>query len=353
MQVIKCKNRWLKTNITYSLVGLGLGLAIYLLQSAISETFHPIERLIANITFSLIISLTIANMVHFAISTKILHAWENIWRNFFIYYAISFGGMIIAVELSYLILGYFYHWDSKFPHTSDYLFDSILVLIVCTLVYIHIYRGTLQTNKLQQKELELHKMNELRSNAELNALQAKINPHFLYNALNSIAGLIKENPDQAEDMTIKLSKLFRQSISQSQENLVNIKDEIELLHVYLDIEKVRFGDRIRFAFDFEKGLDLIKIPRFLIQPLVENALKHGLKDKINDGLLKVAIFTNNQHLIVQVADNGTPFDTDLALGYGLESTFNKIALLYGDAGMVELINMPEKMVQIKMPLSYA
>lgn len=347
------RRTWLKTNITYGLVGLGLGLIIYLMQSALANTFKPAEYLMYNILFSMNISLTIANMVHFAVSTKILHAWENIWRNFIIYYAISFVGLIIAVELTYFVLSYAYNRKNSFPHVDDYLFDSILVLVVCTANYVHIYRRTLQANKLQQKELELHQMNELRSNAELSALQAKINPHFLYNALNSIAGLIKENPNQAEDMTIKLAKLFRQSINQNQQNLVNLKEEIELLDVYLEIEKVRFGDRIKFVFDIQEGLDSIKIPRFLIQPLVENALKHGLNHKASDGYLRVAIFRDSQHLLVQVIDNGEAFAKDLALGYGLESTFNKIKLLYGEAGQVALINKPEKMIQIKMPLPHA
>lgn len=348
----RTRNSWLKTNIIYGGMGFGLGLMVYLLLSAASGKLKSTEFLVASITFGTFISLTIANMIHFAHSTKILKSGKNIWLNFTIYYIINLIGMIIAVELAYLVLISIYHWDSKFPHTSDYIFNSIVVLAICTVLNINEYRKTLQANKLQQKELELHKMNELKSNAELDALQAKINPHFLYNALNSIAGLIKENPDQAEDMTIMLSKLFRSSINQSQENLIPVKEEIELLNLYLDIEKIRFGNRIKFVFNIQPGLDSVKIPRFLIQPLVENGLKHGLKHKAEDGYLKIAIFTKAQCLVVQVADNGPAFDTNLVLGYGLESTFNKIQLLYGEEGEVELINSPEKMVQIKMPLSH-
>ncbi|MEE1947060.1 histidine kinase [Pedobacter sp. KR3-3] len=334
-------------------MGLILGLLVYFAQSAIANALKPVEYLIASLTFSTSISLTIANMVHFATSTKILRNWENVWRNFTIYYLISFAGMIMAVELTYLVLGYFYHWESQFPHTKDYLFDSILVLVVCTLIYVDIYRKALQANKLNQKELELHKMNELRSNAELEALQAKINPHFLYNALNSIAGLIKDNPDQAEEMTIKLSKLFRYSINQSQENLVSIREEAELLSLYLEIEKIRFGNRVTFEVNIGDGLYATKIPRFLIQPLVENALKHGLKYNATNGSLKVNIFAEASDLVIQVADNGQAFATDLVLGYGLQSTFDKVQLLYGANGKVELINNPEKMVQIKIPLAHA
>lgn len=348
----RCRKSWLRTNIKYGLIGLVLGLLVYVTQSAIANALKPIEYLIASLTFSTSISLTIANMVHFATSTKLLRNWENVWRNFTIYYLISFAGMIIAVELTYLVLGYFYNWESQFPHTKDYLFDSILVLVVCTLIYIDIYRKALQANKLNQKELELHKMNELRSNAELEALQAKINPHFLYNALNSIAGLIKDNPDQAEEMTIKLSKLFRYSINQSQENLVSIREEAELLSLYLEIEKIRFGNRVTFEVNIGAGLYTTKIPRFLIQPLVENALKHGLKYNAANGRLAVDVFAEVADLVIQVADNGQPFASDLVLGYGLQSTFDKIQLLYGAHGKVELINSPQKMVQIKIPLAH-
>ncbi len=349
----RCRKSWLRANIKYGLMGLILGLLVYIMQSAIANALKPAEYLIASVAFSTIISLTIANMVHFATSTKLLRSWENVWRTFTIYYLISFAGMVIAVELTYFILGYFYGWESQFPHTKDYLFDSILVLVVCTFIYVDIYRKALQANKLNQKELELHKMNELRSNAELEALQAKINPHFLYNALNSIAGLIKDNPDQAEEMTIKLSKLFRYSINQSQENLVSIREEAELLNLYLEIEKIRFGDRVAFEVSIADGLYANRIPRFLIQPLVENALKHGLKYSSENGWLKVDIFAENPYLVIQVADNGRGFASDLALGYGLQSTFDKIQLLYGANGNVELINSPQKMVQIKIPLAHA
>lgn len=351
--IIRCRKRWIRTNIKYGLIGLLIGLLIYIMQAAIANALKPVEYLIASVAFSASISLTIANMVHFATSTRLLRNWENVWRNFTIYYLLSFAGMIIAVELTYMVLGYFYNWKSQFPHTKDYLFDSILVLVVCTLIYVDIYRKALQANKLNQKELELHKMNELRSNAELEALQAKINPHFLYNALNSIAGLIQDNPDQAEEMTIKLSKLFRYSINQSQENLVSIREESELLNLFLEIEKIRFGDRVAFEVSIADGLYANKIPRFLIQPLVENALKHGLKYNMENGWLKVYIFAEDPYLVIQVLDNGQAFTDELVLGYGLQSTFDKMQLLYGANGKVELINSPQKMVQIKIPLAHA
>ncbi len=157
------------------------------------------------------------------------------------------------------------------------------------------------------------------------------------------------DPDKAEDMTLKLSKLFRYSINQSQENLISIQEEVDILQTYLDIEKVRFGDRIRFVIEIEHGLEHEKIPRFLIQPLVENALKHGLKDTIEKGELKVSIKKTKKMDII-ISDNGYPFPSELEIGYGLQSTYDKLELLYPGNYELQITNEPFKQIKIQIPL---
>ncbi|WP_051292786.1 sensor histidine kinase [Olivibacter sitiensis] len=345
----KKTSSWTSTNLRYGLLGIGIGFCVYLLNCLFRKELLPLRYLFVSVSFGLVITFVISNIIYVAHATKILR-WENVWLGFPVYYLLSLAGMLVGVELTYAIISPVLGWSSTFPHWGDYPFDAFLVLLVCTIIYISHYRKALIQQKFQEKELELTRTNALRKQAELDALQAKINPHFLYNALNSIVGLIKQDPQKAEQMTINLATLFRHSMNYQQESLVPLSEEMDLLNTYLEIERIRFAERISFQVEMDHSLQNVQIPRFLLQPLVENALKHGLAELPRDGLLKVRIFRENAYLFIQVIDNGKPFPDDLQVGYGLQSTFDKINLLYKGAASVELINKPEKMIQIKIPL---
>ncbi len=228
---------------------------------------------------------------------------------------------------------------------------SLAISIIVTTI---IFAWQLQKKRydaiLNKQELEVVKLKQLTTQAELQTLQSKINPHFLYNSLNSIASLIHQNADKAEDMILKLSAFFRYSINTQSENLASVSDELEIVKTYLDIEIVRFGERMEFTYEVDEKLLNCPIPRFLLQPLVENALKHGLANTIKDGKLSIAIKQVNQQIEICVGDNGTPFPENLTPGYGLESTYEKLNLLYQDNYEVQLINTPQKFIRIRIPV---
>jgi two-component system LytT family sensor kinase len=124
---------------------------------------------------------------------------------------------------------------------------------------------------------------------------------------------------------------------------------MEIVNTYLDIEKVRFGDRILFTSQIAPEVMGLRIPRFLIQPLVENALKHGLNNKADNGLLHIIADKEGDELVVTIADNGQPFPDDINMGYGLQSTYDKLGLLYGDAYRIQISNHPQKHIKITIP----
>jgi len=204
---------------------------------------------------------------------------------------------------------------------------------------------------LHEKELDLVKAKQLITQAELQTLQSKINPHFLYNSLNSIASMIHQDVYKAEDMTLKLSRLFRYSINSNHLNVALVTEEIEIVATYLDIEKVRFGDRLEFVIEVDESVINEHIPKFLIQPLVENALKHGLNDMASSGKLKISITRDGKNIMIVIVDNGKPFPAELNLGYGLQSTYDKLALLYDENYDVQIVNTPEKQIRILIPVT--
>jgi two-component system LytT family sensor kinase len=142
------------------------------------------------------------------------------------------------------------------------------------------------------------------ANAELRALRAQINPHFLFNSLNTIADLSAVAPDRAEKMTLRLSAVFRYVLANTERSFASIQEEISFARSYLEIEEVRFGERLKVRFDVEPSVLEEKIPSLLLQPLIENALKHGLGPKLDGGTLELGAKSTVSGFVLTVADDG-------------------------------------------------
>jgi two-component system LytT family sensor kinase len=341
---------WLMSNLIYLVLGVIIGLILTLLISAFKGEWIGTKGLSFQVLYSTIISLCITNCIY--ISQKLLFfTRKRFWLYIIIYYSSSMIGMLIAIELIYLVQSWLYGVPYHFFHLGDTLFSTIVVVIICTIIFAYHMQKERMNARLKEKDLDVLRLKQMKTQAQLATLQSKINPHFLYNSLNAIASLIHEDPDKAENMTLKLSKLFRYSINQNQEPLVSLQEEMEIVTTYLDIEKVRFGDRINFHIRVDDSLKKAKIPRFLIQPLVENALKHGLNNVTQGGELKIDIRQTDK-IEISIADNGMPFPEELGMGYGLQSTYDKLELLYPNAYELQILNQPKKEIKIQIPLIY-
>lgn len=226
--------------------------------------------------------------------------------------------------------------------TSIY-FGSATGLVYVFMSYLDLERQ----KKFDEKELELSRLRELKSKAELDALHSKVNPHFLYNALNSIADLSITDGRKARRMTIALADLFRYSINYSHNNYSTVKDEIAMTSVYLEIEKVRFEDQLNYSIQVDEEASHFLIPRFILQPLAENAVKHGLKatGKFTQIELEARV-EDNSRLILTIKDNGLPFPKELMPGYGVKSVYDKLDLLFPNQYEVHFTNEPTKQVII-------
>lgn len=303
--------------------------------------------------FGVAISTSISCFMQLVENYRLRYKPKNYYFIWGLYYLAALVGMTIASEICLFILNTFILKTeyTLFSDTKQLLVNLVISLIVTTIVGVYQTQRSNLELRLKQKEVDIIKLNQMKTQAELQTLQSKINPHFLYNSLNSIASLIHMDADKAEDMTLKLSKLFRYSINTQNENFTTVKDEVEIVKTYLAIERVRFGDRINFIFDIDEDILNHQIPRFILQPLVENALKHGLNDVTNDGELKVKVSNLNNELSLIISDNGKPFPIELNAGYGLQSTYDKLQLLYPNTYALQIINEPFKQIKITLPLS--
>lgn len=218
------------------------------------------------------------------------------------------------------------------------------------IIYYWFTQERTQIIKMTEQEYEILQMNDLKNKAELAALEAKINPHFLYNSLNSIASLVHENPDKAEHMVMNLSKFYRFSTGRNNEHFDTLKHELEIVKTYLEIEKVRFDERLVYSVEFQNdALGNCQIPRFLIQPIVENAIKHGISKLAGNGVVKICISEEKENLIIKIHDNGVPFPENIFSGYGLKSIQDKLRLLSGEKASMTITNEPEKAVILSLP----
>jgi two-component system LytT family sensor kinase len=342
---------WLRANLFYLGMGILIGLLLSLLLSAFKGDWIGWRSMLFQVLFSSIISLCITNSIY--LSQRLLRFNKQKLLMFIMsYYAASLLGMFLAIELIYLAQAILFNTSYHFFHLQDMLFSALIVVITCTILFAYQFQKEQLTARLKEKDMNLLSLKQMKTQAELATLHAKINPHFLYNALNAIAGLIHEDPEKAELMTIKLSKLFRYNINQDQNHLVPLAEEMEIVSTYLDIEKVRFGDRINFSVEVDEQLNDTLFPRFLIQPLIENALKHGLKNVTDKGELKVEVRKHGGMEVI-IADNGTAFPSEFKIGYGLQSTYDKLNLLFPDQYEIQILNTPFKHIKIQIPIRNA
>jgi signal transduction histidine kinase len=163
--------------------------------------------------------------------------------------------------------------------------------------------------------------------AELRALRAQINPHFLFNTLNSIASLIAVEPRAAEETTTRLAEVFRYALQGSERERAPFGAELEFLRSYLAIERTRFGDRLRVEERIEPGLESILVPSLLLQPIVENAVRHGISGRPEGGTLGLAARRSGDLLVIEVTDDGPGMDGSTApggTGFGLHSVRERL-----------------------------
>lgn len=235
---------------------------------------------------------------------------------------------------------------SSITHIVMFTFIGIFVGIYFAQTQILKYRNQLERKLALAERENLKNTSKL---SKLNAIQANVNPHFLYNSLNSIAALIRTKSDKSEDMVIALSRLFRYHIIPDQAPFATLEQEVEILKTYLEIEKIRFGEQLNYDISVGENLNSIQLPRLLLQPIVENAIKHGTS-KVESGTIEIKAREENENLIVEISDNGPAFGGDLNSGNGLNTVAKMLQLYYPEKHDLLITSAPKKQVKISIPI---
>tara|TARA_R110002049_G_scaffold292252_3_gene476670 strand:- start:22314 stop:24143 length:1830 start_codon:yes stop_codon:yes gene_type:complete len=277
------------------------------------------------------------------IEQKIINNYLGFTYQFVMKLVLTFSVLHIPVLIGYLLIG---KTNGIIPVYIPLFFVFLtLTLGRGLLIYLNHFSDSL----IKQKEIELSKLKALNAKNELKSLHAHINPHFLYNALNSIASLMHESTSKAEEMIISLSDLFRYSINRQGKKMSTVADEVEMVENYLKIEKIRFGKRLQFTINVNDDLLEKEIPRYMLQPLIENAVKHGISEVETYGEIHLEIKEEKNNLLISISDNGKDFPKDMYSGYGLQSVYDLLRLSYGDQAVLNWANTPKKNITILIP----
>ena len=232
-------------------------------------------------------------------------------------------------------------------------------------VTLAIYAGTVMAVAIALKvlnnvriEMKLEQQERLLLQARMEALQSQINPHFLFNTLNSVSSLVRRDPDSAREMIVKLGNILRRLLRKG-DAFVPLKEEMEFLDDYLDIEVARFGrDKLRVHKELDPAsLDHL-VPSMILQPLVENAIKHGLADKIDGGNVYIRSRCNEHRVILEVEDDGVGMVASggsAGTGIGMLNVSERLQVMYGDAAEITLESHPGSgtLVRLMLPILQA
>jgi two-component system, LytTR family, sensor kinase len=211
--------------------------------------------------------------------------------------------------------------------------------------------------RIARQETEAARLNEQLSRAQLDALRRQIEPHFMFNSLNAIAGLVRDNRnDAAVDAIVALSDFMRHAAEGSNRPQVPLAQEVEYLRQYLEVQKARFAERLQVTLDIPAELLAAQVPSLILQPLVENAIKHGISKRAQGGEIQVAAAQANGRLSISVGNDGPALPTDLEktrTGIGIANLRNRLQVMYGSGYELLLRNRDAGGVQVSISLPLA
>lgn len=208
-------------------------------------------------------------------------------------------------------------------------------------------------SQLSARRLEEERARKLALAAQLSSLESRLRPHMLFNTLNSISALIREDPERAERMVERLSAMLRFSLDSTERNTVSLGDEVKIVTDYLEIERERFGDRLRFVIEIPDDLLMIEIPPFCLQTLVENSVKHAVSVRRAGSQMRIRAEASAQSVELSVSDDGPGFAPDrIRAGHGLDNLQARLSALYKDRASLDLDRETRWMtVRVSLPLN--
>ncbi len=265
---------------------------------------------------------------------------------------LSLVKQIPAVILSSVVLAIMYHLlqyqvaSISINHFAEMNFtDSVKNVIDVTYIFFFwslIYFSFHYIENYKKAEISNLRYKVSMNEIELNKLKSQLNPHFMFNAMNSIRALIDEDPRKAKEAVTMLSNILRNTLLMEKNKLINFDEELKVVKDYLDLEHIRFEERLQFDFDVAPETGSYKVPTLMVQTLVENGIKHGISKLAGGGRIGLKALVENGKLFIQIINSGKFDENKLPeTGFGLKSTKQRLELLFGDKSSFRIYNNGE------------
>jgi sensor histidine kinase YesM len=310
-------------------------IALFLYVLKFDHSFYTL------LVFSQTIGISICSCIHIALfCVRPSHYFS-------LYPTVAMGlicGILLALSiipfLSDVTLTSVVQWQTIFLGLS---FGTVLSLFF-------IFKKQLQTTEIQLQEEQIKLLTSEKNALQmhLSLLQAQIEPHFLFNTLANIEGLLKQDAERAGAMLQNLTRYLRRSLSKSRKSHVTLREEIEMIRAYLEIFQIRMGNRLRYQIEIDPLLNEITVPPMILQPLVENSILHGLEPKAEGGEIIVMAHYQNDKMVLEVMDTGQGLGSANKQGVGMNNVKERLALFYGRNATLQISENSPQGLRIKM-----
>jgi two-component system LytT family sensor kinase len=233
--------------------------------------------------------------------------------------------------------------NAQLSQGNTLLFLLVYFVLNIFTLFVWIWLNNLEKEGIDKRRLETEK---LAKESELEGLKLQLQPHFLFNSLNSVNALLHVNPEEASRMVLLLSDFFRSSLKKSQDTLITLKEELETVQLYLQIEEIRFSSRLMVEIKLQESCEEQKIPALMLQPIIENAIKHGLYGTTEKVVIHIDATNVSNQLILRVSNPYTPEDSTFSpgTGFGLKSVNRRLYLIYARNDLMKIEKEHDKFV---------
>ena len=300
-----------------------------------------------------LLGLLFSHMMRFTI-IRLQVLQKDIEKQSLLFLGVTLGFAFLYAAGSLGMYGLFDLWRQRereftlFEKMFGTTFNTFITLLVWNLIYF-IYH---YIQRIQKQEIESLQLEGLIKELQLKTIKSHINPHFIFNALNSIRALVDENPVRARKAITELSSILRSSMHAEKTETVSFEEELTIVRDYLALEQMRFEERLRVKFDIEEATLELQVPPMMLQALVENAIKHGISRNVSGGEVQIISRLRNQQHELTVRNTGSLSTFSKSEGFGLYSTQHRLRLMYGERADFSIANVAGQQVEacITMPL---
>lgn len=326
----------------YTIIFNALIAAFFTLMALIFNRIDSFERLgsavVQNLLISNIIGFSWAGIV---VLLKPVIRRVNEWPLLGVIAAYTVLGFFVT-QAAFLAISFLpgFEGAQRWTRTPQWYVATFALAFVISLLLVFAWRARMgayaRDAMIAKEQARLQEIEKQAAQANLRALQAQIEPHFLFNTLANVTGLIHTQPDKAKQMLEQFIAYLRATLAATREHETTLGADFETMKTFLSILQIRMGDRLKVRFDLPDDLRDVAVPPMLLQPLVENAIKHGLEPKMDGGEVSLSAKRIGNKIAITVADTGLGFQHSTSNGIGLKNVRERVKQLYGDAGSVSI-----------------